>query len=101
MYTRLSKLQMTEEAQRKESQLQEKREQVLLAKSEVDRVTGELMETRQMAQSLRSQLDSAMVCAFHFTDLCTAECGPLYTGRAARQGDSVTGTGEVLLVVYV
>lgn len=88
---------MTEEAQRKESQLQEKREQVLLAKSEVDRVTGELMEARQMAQSLRSQLDSAMVCALFFTDLGTTECGPLYTGRAARQGNSVTGTGEYSL----
>ena len=67
----LSQLQMTEEAQRKESQLQEKREQVLLAKSEVDRVTGELMETRQMAQSLRSQLESAMVCIyFCLTDKC-------------------------------
>ena len=62
---------MTEEARRKESQLQEKREQVLLAKSEVDRVTGELMETRQMAQSLRSQLESAVVCTFCLTDQCT------------------------------
>ena len=52
---------MTEEAQRKEAQLQEKREQVLLVKSEVDRVTGEMTEARQMAQRLRSQLDSTMV----------------------------------------
>ena len=67
---------MTEEAQRKDAQLQEKREQVLLAKSEVDRVTGELMEARQMAQSLRSQLDSAVVCTFCVLDMHTTECGP-------------------------
>lgn len=53
---------LTEEAQRWETQLQEKREQVLLAKSEVDRVTEELTEERQVTHGLRTQRDTALVC---------------------------------------
>ena len=34
---------------------------MLLAKSEVDRVMGELTEARQTVQSLQSQLDTALV----------------------------------------
>lgn len=47
--------------ERKERLLQEKRQEVLLAKNEVDRVMGDLTESRQITQRLRSQLDATMV----------------------------------------
>ena len=48
--------------ERKEAALEEKREQILQAKGEVDRVMGELTEARQTITRLRSQLDTATVC---------------------------------------
>ena len=51
----------TEEVRTKEQQLQEKREQVLQVKSEVDRVTGELAEETRTVQRLQTQLQAAMV----------------------------------------
>ena len=41
--------------------LEEKREQILQAKGEVDRVMGELTEARQTIARLLSQLDTATV----------------------------------------
>ena len=52
---------MIAEVERKEAQLQEKREQVLQAKSGVDRVMGELTGAQQSIDSLQSQLEMANV----------------------------------------
>lgn len=61
---------LTEDTQRWETQLQEKREQVLLAKGEVDRVTLELAEERQISHGLRTQRDTALVGGLLPSQLC-------------------------------
>lgn len=57
----LSQGQLRMEVERKEAQLEEKREQVLQAKSKVDQITGELNEARQTISHLQSEVNSTSV----------------------------------------
>ena len=80
------------ELERKEAQLEEKREQVLQAKNEVDRVMGELIEARQTVGSLRSQVDTLEVRSVRPGRQFNLACPP--AGGAPAERDSAGRTGE-------
>ena len=82
------------EMERKESQLEEKRDQLIQAKSEVDRVMGELTEARQRVASLNSHLESTSVSESLGGGVRL--CVLVSTGAAEAERDPAGGPGESL-----
>ena len=78
--------------QRKEAQLEEKREQILQAKGEVDRVMGELTDARRTISTLRSQFASATVRLL--THTCAVYVSLPPSGRAAAKSHTADRSGE-------